>query len=302
MTTVSLHGIIPPVPTPFTAQGALDLGALQELLCTLEPQVDGFLILGSNGEAVYLSEDERREVLVAAREVIPRSKPMIAGTGGEATGLVAARNRVAAEAGADCVLVLPPFYYQGRMNDGALAAHYERLAADCAVPLLLYNVPANTTISLSPALVVRLAQHENVRGLKDSSGNVMNLSEIMRQVPADFTVLTGNAPTFLPALALGAKGGILAAANVAPQAYGKILGHVEKGELAEARALQLRFNPLALAITARYGVAGLKAAMRAQGLPAGYPRAPLQDVTEAQAQELATLLAGLELAQNAVRA
>lgn len=290
-----LSGIVPPVPTPFDARGKVDLAGLKHVLRALEPQVDGFLILGSNGEAVYLSEDERREVLAAARESIPAGKVMIAGTGGEATHLVAERNRVAAEAGADCVLVLPPFYYQGRMTEGALAAHYERLADDSPVPLFLYNVPANTTLSLSPALIEGLAAHSNVHGLKDSSGNVMNLTEIMRRVPEGFTVLTGNAPTLLPALSLGARGGILAAANVAPRAYRALLDHVQRGELEEARALQLRTNPLALAVTVRYGVAGLKAAMRRQGLPAGYPRAPLQDVTEEQERELGALLEGLEL-------
>ncbi|CAN5637050.1 dihydrodipicolinate synthase family protein [soil metagenome] len=298
----TLGGIIPPVPTPFDAAGKLDLGGLQRVLHALAPQVDGFLVLGSNGEAVYLAEDERREVLAAAREAIPRDKPMIAGTGGEATWLVAERNRLAAEAGADCVLVLPPFYYQGRMNDETLATHYEALAGSCSVPLLLYNVPANTTIGLSPALIERLAGHENIHGLKDSSGNIVALTEIMRRVPEEFTVLTGNAPTLLPALSLGARGGILAVANVAPQAYGAILKHFQRGEIAEARALQLRTNPLALAVTARYGVAGLKAAMRARGLPAGYPRAPLRDVSEAQGRELGALLEGQGLARGDIRA
>jgi 4-hydroxy-2-oxoglutarate aldolase len=290
MNLPTLHGIIPPVPTPFTRSGDLDLNGLQSLLTALEPLVDGFLILGSNGEAVYLSEEERLQVLQAAREVIPRNKVMLAGTGGEATHLVKERNRVAAEVGADVVLVLPPHYYQGRMTDGALERHYRTLADESSVPVMLYNVPANTTIALSPALIERLAQHSNIVGLKDSSGNIFNLTEIMRRVPDDFTVLTGNAPTLLPALSLGARGGILAVANVAPQDYGDILRHFKSGDLARARALQLRHNPLALAVTTKYGVAGLKAALRLQGLAAGYPRAPLTDVDSSVEDELRTLL------------
>ncbi len=288
--TMTLSGIIPPLPTPFDRTGDLDLGSLQALIRAIAPHVDGFLILGSNGEAVYLSEEERREVLTAAREVIPKDKVMIAGTGGEATRLVAERNRVAGEIGADYVLVLPPHYYGGRMSDEVLARHYQTLAEACPLPLLLYNVPANTTLSLSPALIERLAAHGNIRGLKDSSGNIFNLTEIMRRVPEDFTVLTGSAPTLLPALSLGVRGGILAVANVAPREYGLVIEHFRQGMIGEARALQLRFNPLALAVTTRFGVPGLKAALRAQGLSAGYPRPPLQDVRAEEEKELRALL------------
>lgn len=266
------------------------MGSLQALIRAIAPHVDGFLILGSNGEAVYLSEEERREVLTAAREVIPKDKVMIAGTGGEATQLVAERNRVAGEIGADHVLVLPPHYYRGRMSDEVLARHYQTLAEACPLPLLLYNVPANTTLSLSPALIARLAEHDNIHGLKDSSGNIFNLTEIMRRVPEDFTVLTGSAPTLLPALSLGVRGGILAVANVAPREYGRIIEHFRRGMMGEARALQLHLNPLALGVTTRFGVPGLKAALRAQGLSAGYPRPPLQDVRAEEEKELRALL------------
>jgi 4-hydroxy-2-oxoglutarate aldolase len=160
---------------------------------------------------------------------------------------------------------------------------------------MLYNVPANTTLSLSPALIGELATHDNIVGLKDSSGNLLALGEIMRQVRADFMVLTGNAPTLLPALSLGARGGILAVANVAPKPCGELLQRFEAGDLAGARALQLALSPLALAVTVRYGVPGLKAAMRLRGLPAGYPRAPLLDVGEAAERALEALLRSLEL-------
>ena len=165
-----LRGMIPPLPTPFSASGELDVPALQSLIEGLEPFVDGFLILGSNGEAVFLSEDERRTVLEAAREVIPKDKPMIAGTGGEATRLVERRNEVAAEVGADYALVLAPHYYKGGMNEAVLKTHFECLADSSHLPLMLYNIPAATTLSLSPMLIAKLAEHENIIGLKDSSG------------------------------------------------------------------------------------------------------------------------------------
>ncbi len=291
---MTLQGILPPIPTPFTRTGDLDLPGLVGLIKALEPFVDGFLVLGSNGEAAYLSEDERVSVLEAAREAIPTSKPMLVGTGGEATQQVEARNKVAAEIGADAVLVLPPHYYLGAMSETVLRTHYLRLADRSPLPLLLYNVPAATTLRLSPPLIAELAAHDNIVGFKDSSGNILALGETIRQLPEGFTVLTGNAPTLLPALSLGAQGGILAVANVAPRPYRELLKCFEAGELREARRLQLALNPLALAVTSRFGVAGLKAALRLKGIPAGYPRAPLLDVSSEITKDLKNLLAEAE--------
>lgn len=291
---LTLQGVIPPVPTPFTQQGDLDTGALERLLASLEPQVDGFLILGSNGEAAFLSEAERKQVFETARAVVPATKPLLFGTGGEATRLVAARNDEAHAVGADAVLVLPPHYYAPAMTEAALRRHYETLADLSPLPLLLYNFPGVTTLTLSPGLIAELAQHGNIVGIKDSSGNVAALTETMQLVPDDFQVLTGNAPTFLAALALGARGGILAVANVAAGAYRRLFDAFNAGDLETARALQLHLNPLAQAVTTRYGVPGLKAALRLQGLDAGSPRAPLLEFTDAGGLEV--LSQSLELA------
>ena len=168
---------------------------------------------------------------------------MLAGTGGEATRLVAARNEEAAAVGADAALVLPPHYYKGAMTDGVLEQHYLTLADKSPLPLMLYNIPAATTLSLSPALIGTLAQHQKIIGLKDSSGNIMALTEIMRRVPESFTVLTGNAPTFVPALSLGAKGGILAVANVAARAYRGMLESFSRGDMEAARKCATALQP-----------------------------------------------------------
>jgi len=296
---LSLQGLIPPVPTPFTRQGDLDTGALQELLRRLEPDVDGFLILGSNGEAAFLSEAERRQVFEAAREAIPAHKPMLVGTGGEATRLVAARNQEAFEIGADAALVLPPHYYVGAMTEAVLQTHYETLADTNPLPLMLYNFPAVTTLALSPGLTADLARHERIVGMKDSSGNVAALTETLRRVPEGFQVMTGSASTFLAAFSLGVRGGILAVANVAARPYRRLLGAFQAGDLQTARALQLSLNPVAQAVTTRFGIPGLKAAMRLQGLNAGYPRAPLMDMGDTAALE--ALLHDLEADLTAER-
>jgi 4-hydroxy-2-oxoglutarate aldolase len=291
---LTLQGIIPPVPTPFTKQGDVDTGTLQALLRRLEPNVDGFLILGSNGEAAFLSEAERRQVFEAARAVIPANKPMLVGTGGEATQLVAARNQEAFEIGADAALVLPPHYYVSAMTEGVLKTHYRTLAEQSPLPVMLYNFPAVTTLAFSPGLIAELAQHGNIVGMKDSSGNVAALTETLRQVPADFQVMTGSASTFLAALSLGVRGGILAVANVAARPYRRLLDAFNAGDLETVRALQLSLNPLAQAVTARFGVPGLKAVMRLQGIDAGYPRAPLTELSDTAALE--PLLQNLERA------
>ena len=288
---LTLQGVIPPVPTPFTQTGDLDTGALERLLTKLEPQVDGFLILGSNGEAAFLTEAERLKVFEAARAVVPATKPLLFGTGGEATRLVAARNDEAHAVGADAVLVLPPHYYAPAMTDAALRTHYETIADHSPLPVMLYNFPGVTTLALSPGLIAELAQHGTIVGMKDSSGNVAALTETMRLLPGDFQVLTGNAPTFLAALALGAKGGILAVANVAAKAYRRLFDAFNEGDLETARALQLRLNPMAQAVTTRFGIPGLKAAMRLQGLDAGSPRAPLLELVDTG--ELESLLRDL---------
>ena len=283
-------GIIPPVVTPFTASGDLDLKALQDTMNWLEPQVDGFLILGSNGEVPYLSESERGQVLEAAREAVPRGKPFIAGTGGESTAQVIERCRVAAEIGADAVLVIAPFYNRGSMTPNVLETHFKAVADASSLPVYIYNIPQVSGIAHSPAWFAGISQHPNIRGLKDSSGDIMTLTEIARVVSSGFNVLTGNAPTLLPALSVGAEGAILAAANVIPSIFGKLRNAFLNGDLETALKLQRASNALSYAVTRDFGVPGLKAAMRIRGVSGGFPRAPLLDVNAGTMKTLEGML------------
>jgi 4-hydroxy-2-oxoglutarate aldolase len=285
-----ISGIFPPIPTPFNQDEALALNLQQRLIRRLAKLADGFLILGSNGEAVYLSEAERHEVLENAREGIPQDKVMIAGTGGEATRTVIMRCQDAAAIGADYALVVPPFYFKGQMTEAVLNQHYRKVADASPIPVLLYNVPAATTIALSANLIASLADHPNIAGIKDSSGNIAVMTDYAGRVPDRFTILTGSAPTFLAALSVGAKGGILAVANLIPEVYRQIFDHLSSGRVAEARALQLAYNPLAAAVSGQYGVAGLKAALALQGNDMGSVRSPLQPVSDTVLRELERLL------------
>jgi 4-hydroxy-2-oxoglutarate aldolase len=285
-----LTGLFPPLPTPFKKDGSLDLVSLQELIRLLEPDVDGFLILGSNGEVAYLSEDERQAVLAAAREAIGPDKTMIVGAGGEATAHVVERTRDASEAGADFVLVLAPYYNRASMTPSVLETHFMAVANASPLPVYVYNIPQVSGIAHAPAWFSRVGMHPNIAGVKDSSGDVQTLSEIARVAPNGFNILSGNAPTLLPALTIGAHGGILAAGNVIPKVYKALINAVSEGRFEHALELQRASNPLAYAVTRDYGVPGLKAAMRLLGMPAGYPRAPLLDVDEATRTALEALV------------
>lgn len=270
-----LAGIFPPLPTPFNKDESFSPNLQKSLIESLLPDVDGFLILGSNGEAVYLDEEERRQVLENARKIIPSNKVMIAGTGGEATRTVIKRTQEAAQIGADYALVVAPHYFKGLMNEEVLYEHYKTVADNSPIPILLYNVPAATTIALSPNLIGKLAKHKNIVGIKDSSGNIVALTEIMRLTPKDFVVISGNASSFLAAIAMGAKGGILAVANIAPKQYKSIISLVQSAKLREAQELQTSLNPLALCVTSKYGVPGLKTALKFLDRSAGVCRKPL---------------------------
>ena len=257
--------ILPPIPTHFDREGRLDLGAFRELAAALEPLVDGLLVYGSNGEGVHLTPEERARGLRALRP----KKPFLVGLMEETLPQAEGALLEAKAAGAMALLATPPRYYHGSLGAGLLR-YYEALAEK--MPLFLYHVPQNTKVDLPLEAVEALAPHPNVLGIKDSSGDLSRLAFYQARL-REFRVYTGHAPTFLGALALGAEGGILAAANLAPRAYRALLDHFRGGRLAEAQELQKKLFPLG-DLLAKGGVPLLKQALRHLGLPARYPRPP----------------------------
>jgi 4-hydroxy-2-oxoglutarate aldolase len=271
-----LKGIIAPVPTPFDDRQELALGRLEENLARWSrTRLSGFAVLGSTGEYVYLSHDEKKAVLERARRAIPGEKLMLAGTGGESTREAVALTRWAAGLGADYAMVVTPCYYKRAMKPEVLRAHYLTVAEASPLPIVLYNVPIFTALNLSPDLVVDLASHPNIAGIKDSDGDILQLQEICRRAPRDFSVLTGAAGVLLAALAVGARGGILAVANVAFDLCVDLLEAFERGDLERARELQSRLVPLTRGVTSEHGIPGVKALLDRLGFYGGPPRAPL---------------------------
>ncbi|HXK09903.1 MAG TPA: dihydrodipicolinate synthase family protein [Vicinamibacteria bacterium] len=293
---MSLRGVIPPLVTPFRPDGGLDLAAFEANLEALSAhELAGFLVLGSNGEAAGLDEDEKLRLVAAARRLLPR-RFLLVGTGMEGTRGTVALTRKAADAGADAALVLTPHYYKSRMTAEALRLHFEAVADASPVPVYLYSVPAFTGLPWPPGLASALAAHPRIAGMKESSGDVGLLGRVVSSVPARFEVACGNALVFYPALCVGAAGGVLGVANCAPRPAVALYEAFVAGDHARARRIQEALLPLASAIATGHGVAALKLAMGLAGLHGGAVRAPLLPAPASALDELRPLLEAAEAA------
>ena len=286
------QGVYPPLPTFFDDQEELDLPTYQQHIHNLaHTGIAGYVIMGSNGEAVHLSSDERVRVIEAAREAAGAGALLVAGCGEQSTRATLENCRSAARAGADFALVLPPFYFKGRMQEQALLAHYRVVADASPLPVVIYNMPASAAgLDLSAALLCTLAAHPNIVGVKDSAGDMAKLAQLVGQVPADFAVFAGSAGYLLPALAVGAIGVVAALANVFPRQVCRLQDLFMRGQLAEARQLQSLLAPANTAVTTTYSVPGLKAALELTAGYGGRPRSPLQPLNEADRSRLAEIL------------
>lgn len=289
--TVQLNGIFPPIPTPFTAKGGLVLPALKKNLAHWNRfDLRGYIVLGSNGEFVFLSEQEKLQILEEARVAIPPDKLLITGTGCQSTRETVDLTKKAATSGANAALVLTPSYYKGQMTPEALIRHYHTVADTSPIPIIIYNMPACTGIDLTAETVAAMAEHPNIIGLKDSGGNVVKMGDIRRLAGSDFQVLAGSASFLLPALSAGAVGGILALANIAPSQCLAIRQHFLNGEWEQAREIQVRMIPVNTAVTRGWGVPALKAAMDMLGLYGGSVRPPLLPLSDTLKAQLRNIL------------
>jgi 4-hydroxy-2-oxoglutarate aldolase len=292
-----LSGVFAPVVTTFYREsGEVDVASFAaNIRAHLAAGMHGVVVTGSTGEAALLDNDERSALIDAAREMVPRDKTLVIGTGAESTRTCLKLTRDAASRGADAVLVVAPHYYGSAMNDAALRAHYLRVADSSPVPVVLYSIPKYMHFALSATLVAELAQHQNVIGIKDSSGNLEILKGYLRSQSDAFTVLTGNATTFHAAVEAGARGGILAAALFAPTLSLDVYEACQRGDESAATAAQSRLTPLGSKIVGELGVPGVKAAMDRVGLAGGTVRSPLTALTEDQMATVAQLMQSAEL-------
>jgi 4-hydroxy-2-oxoglutarate aldolase len=291
---MKLSGVMPPITTPFQKGNFASDKLKNNLKKWNKTNLSGYLVLGSNGEAVYLNEKEKIKVVEVARASIHRSKFMVVGTGMESTWETIRFTDQVAGMGADFALVVTPSYFKGSMKPQILYDHFIAVAESSRIGILIYNVPQFTGINLEPEWIAKLSEHPNIIGMKDSSGNIDQLSEIIRLSQKGFAVFVGSAPVFFPALCVGAVGGILAVANVVPQECVRIQSLFSKGKTNEARALQSQLTPLAKAVTTKYGIGGLKMAMDLTGYFGGNPRLPLKRPGREVEEELKRFLLQLK--------
>lgn len=309
MTDRDLRGIFAPIPTPFEPIGEHGGGDIAWERLTENVRrwsataLAGLVVLGSNGEFVLLDEDEKLELVAHTRRHAGGAQLVVAGTGCESTRATIRLTVACARAGADLALVVTPHYYKGSMTDAALERFYLEVAEASPVPVLLYNMPRNTGLNLAPALVARLAAHPNIVGVKDSGGDITQVAEIVHLTDrvrreSRFAVFAGSAGFLLAALAVGAVGGTLALANIAPAECCAVQSLWEAGRLDEARRLQGRLIAPNRAVTGQWGIPGLKAAMDLLGWYGGPPRPPALPLDASQHDGLAEVLrrAGLSAA------
>lgn len=292
---MNLHGIFPPLTTPFVADESLALDRLRENIRRYNAtRLAGYVVMGSTGEAVLLTRDENERALAAAREAAAPGKTLIAGTGAESTAETIERTNRAAALGYHAALVKTPHYYKPALTPEVLIEHFERVADAARIPVLLYSVPQFTGVALEAPAVARLAGHPNIIGIKESSGNVQRVSEIVQSAPSAFLTLVGSAGTLYPSLAVGAIGGILGLACVLPELCVELYDLARAGESVRALALQQRLIPASKKIVSEGGVPGTKYAMDICGYFGGLPRRPLLPPSDAQKREIAAVLEALK--------
>lgn len=271
-----LSGVFAPLPTPFDDRDELDIARWRAALARwVESPLAGFVVLGSNGEAGLIDDREADRVVEEARSAIPSTRPLIVGTGRESTAGTIHASRRAGELGADAVLVRTPSLFKPQMSADAFLRHYEAVADASPVPVLLYNFAAFTGVNLLPSTVATLAQHANIAGIKESGSDLAHISDLVTMTPPGFRVFAGSASTFFAALGAGVSGGILALAAVLPGPCVDLFDSMRQGRTQDARDLQRRLLPVARMISTGFGVPGLKAALRFQGIDVGAPRRPL---------------------------
>jgi 4-hydroxy-2-oxoglutarate aldolase len=290
MAKIDLSGIFPPIPTPFI-NGKI---AYKKLESNIEKWsktgLKGFVVLGSNGEYVYLSEQEKRDVVETVVQSSPADMLIIVGSGCESTEETLRLTEDCAKMGAHAALVITPFYYGGKMTEAALINHYTVVADGSPIPIVLYSVPKFTHLNLSADIVSLLSKHPNIIGIKESSGDINLLGEFLNNVDEAFHVLVGTAGVLYGALTIGCSGGIVALANVAPENCVKIFELVKKSKHEKAKELQLRMIPVNKTVTSTYGISGLKAAMDMLDYFGGDPRLPLLPLSEVEKSEIKEIL------------
>jgi 4-hydroxy-2-oxoglutarate aldolase len=292
---MDFSGIFPALTTPFAADGSVSLSDLKHNI-QLYNRTDlaGYVALGSTGESVLLSDAEMEGVLVTVKEAAGNGKKLIAGCGAESTAETIRRVRRAAEIGYDLALIKTPYYYKPFYKAETQLAHFKAVADASPIPIFLYSVPQFTGVALEATDVAALSDHPNIIGIKDSSGNVQRLAEMIASTPPQFQILVGAAATVYPSLIIGARGAILALADCLPEKCTALYRLFRAGQFDLARELQSVLVRASKAIVSDFGIAGVKHVMDLRGYKGGQPRLPLLPLEDWHKKRIDGVLAGVE--------
>lgn len=283
-------GIFAALTTPFVG-GEISPEKLKENIRKYNAfDLSGYVVLGSTGECVYLSDDESEKLVKAVKEAAAAEKKIIVGTARESTKkTLEFTNRMAAF-DIDAALIRTPSYFTPSMTHEVLKKHYLSIADKAKVPVIVYNIPQYTGVSVDIPLMVELSRHPNIVGLKDSSGNLIFASELIPQVDPSFAILLGAGSILLPGLIMGASGGILRLASVAPAECANLYKLYREGRIEAARKIQINLIPVNKAIVKTLGIAGLKHALDLLGYYGGEPCFPLLPLDESEKEEMKNIL------------
>lgn len=271
---IILEGIFPALITPFTKKGEINEEKLRELIDFLiEKGIHGIVPVGTTGEFMYMRKKEKRKVYRIVIDQVNGKIPVITGAGASGTKEAIELAKIAEDLGADAILVVSPFYL--KPSDKGVYQHYHTLANKVGIPIVLYNIPQCTGYYISGEVIEDLAEIDNIVALKDSSGNLSYMLEVMNRVNGKIKIFVGYDEVVMPALSSGANGAILASANLIPEIWVKIYKKVKNGEIEEAAKIQRSIQKLARIITRKGGILAVKKALEMRGIKVGTARKPL---------------------------
>ena len=291
----SFKGIFPPLATPFIDDKISPEKFKENIQKYNSLDLAGYVILGTSGESPLLSVEESEKLVQAGKEAASQGKKIIVGTGLESTKMTLEFTNRMADLDIDAAMIRTPSYFKSRMNREALKKHFLLLADQSKVPVLIYNNPRVLGVSVDSELLIELSKHPNIAGIKDSSGDLSFLAETIPHLDPHFSFLIGAGSVILPGLRLGATGGILAIADIAPAQCAELHNLYLEGKMDDALKLQFDLAPLNRAVVQTFGIPGLKYSLDMVGYYGGPCRLPLLPLDDESKKEMKAVLSKLGL-------
>jgi 4-hydroxy-2-oxoglutarate aldolase len=292
---VRFKGIYAPLTTPFRNEAVYTEKLKENIQKYNVFDLAGYVISGSTAESVYLEDDEVEELVISAKEVTAADRHIIVGTAKESTKLTLEFSKRMEDLGIDATLIRTPSYFKALMTPDALKKHFFTIADNIKAPLIIYHIPRFTGVNLSADLLCELSKHENIAGIKDSSGNMAFLDRIIPHLDPNFDYLLGAGSMLFPGILMGACGGVLALSDVATSQCIKLYQLSMSKQLEEAKKLQHELVPLNQALTVEHGIPAIKYALDQIGFFGGPCRLPLQQLDSQAKEKIDSILSSLQM-------